>query len=56
MGKDDVKDLLVFIPGLTRKAVQELALWLRSWVWDLYPACNELIYDSYNAVAYSAGH
>jgi hypothetical protein len=51
MSKNDVKDLLVFIQPYP-EAVQELALWLREWVWDLYPGCNELIYDSYNAVAF----
>ena len=51
MSKDEVKDLLVFIRPYP-KEVQELALWLRDWVWDLYPACNELVYDSYNAVAF----
>ena len=51
MSKDEIKDLLVFIRPYP-EAVQELALWLREWVWGLYPACNELIYDSYNAVAF----
>jgi hypothetical protein len=51
MSKDEVKDLLGFIRPYP-EAVQALALWLREWVWDLYPACNELIYDSYNAVAF----
>ncbi len=27
-------------------------LWLREFVWDLYPQTNELIYDNYNAVAF----
>jgi len=26
-------------------------LWLREFVWDLYPDSNELIYDNYNALA-----
>jgi len=26
-------------------------LWLREFLWDLYPDCNELIYDNYNALA-----
>ncbi len=51
MSKDEVEDLLVFIRPYP-EAVQQLALWLRDWVWDLYPDCNELIYDSYNAVAF----
>ncbi len=51
MSKDELKDLLVFIRQYP-ETVQALALWLREWVWDLYPGCNELIYDSYNAVAF----
>ena len=31
--------------------IQNLALWLRAFVWNLYPVSNELIYDNYNAVA-----
>lgn len=27
-------------------------MWLREFVWDLYPNTNELIYDNYNAVAF----
>ena len=34
------------------KQVRENALWLRDFVWDLYPGSNELIYDNYNAVAF----
>jgi hypothetical protein len=51
MAKADTKDLLRFMapfPG----AVQETALWLREFVWDLYPQANELIYDNYNALAF----
>jgi hypothetical protein len=50
MSKDQTKDLLKFLepfPG----DVKELALWLREFVWDLYPGANELIYDNYNALA-----
>ena len=32
--------------------VQSLALRLREWVWDLYPACNELIYDAKYTVTF----
>jgi len=32
--------------------VKEIALWLREFVWDLYPDTNELIYDNYNAVSF----
>src|SRR5213075_2826603 len=31
---------------------REIALWLRDFVWDLYPDCNELIYDNYNFLAF----
>jgi len=31
--------------------VQETTLWLRDFVWKLYPDNNELIYDNYNALA-----
>ncbi|MFI5153189.1 MAG: hypothetical protein ACHQET_07650 [Chitinophagales bacterium] len=51
MGKADKKDLLKFLapyPG----NVQELALMLREFVWDLYPGANELIDDNYNALAF----
>lgn len=51
MAVKDTKDLRQFIrpyPG----AVQMIALWLREWIWDLYPNANELIYDNYNAVAF----
>jgi len=51
MAKEEVKDLQKFIRPYPPE-VQELALWLREWVWDLYPSCNELIYDNYNAVAF----
>ena len=32
--------------------IKELVLWLREFVWDLYPNANELIYDNYNALAF----
>ncbi len=51
MGKEHTKDLLKFLkpfPG----PIQETALWLREFVWDLYPQANELIYDNYNALAF----
>ena|ERR1700759_631767 len=50
MSKEQTKDLLKFIkqfPG----DVQQKVLWLREFVWDLYPTANEIIYDNYNAVA-----
>ncbi|HLZ17705.1 MAG TPA: hypothetical protein VKQ08_11720, partial [Cyclobacteriaceae bacterium] len=33
-------------------AIRDTALWLRKFVWDLYPQANELIYDNYNALAF----
>ena len=50
MSKDETKDLLKFIAPYPPE-VQEMSLWLREFVWDLYPKTNELIYDNYNAVA-----
>lgn len=51
MSKEETKDLLKFLKPFPRE-VQELALWLREFVWDLYPDANELIYDNYNALAF----
>ena len=51
MGKEHTKDLLNFFKPFPPE-VQEIALWLREFVWDLYPDANELIYDNYNAVAF----
>ena len=51
MPKESVKDLLKFLKPFP-KQVRENALWLREFAWDLYPDCNELIYDNYNAVAF----
>ncbi|HTD92485.1 MAG TPA: hypothetical protein VK644_01685 [Chitinophagaceae bacterium] len=51
MSKEEVKDLMKFIKPFDQ-ATQDLVLWLRSFVWDLYPSANELIYDNYNAVAF----
>jgi len=51
VSKKETKDLLKFLkpfPAETR----ETALWLRDFVWDLYPNANELIYDNYNALAF----
>lgn len=49
MSKGETKDLLKFIKPFPKK-VQGNALWLRKFVWDMYPTANELIYDNYNAV------
>lgn len=51
MSKDQLKDLLRFLQPFDKDR-QELALWLREWVWDQYPHANELIYDNYNALAF----
>lgn len=51
MSKEQIADLLKFLkpfPG----DVQQRALWLREFVWDLYPTANEIIYDNYNAVSF----
>ena len=51
MSKEDTNDLLRFLQPYPNE-VQEIALWLREFVWDLYPDSNELIYDNFNAVAF----
>jgi hypothetical protein len=51
MSKDQKKDLLKFLKPFPAD-IQERALWLRDFVWDLYPKANELIYDNYNALAF----
>jgi hypothetical protein len=50
MSKEQTKDLLKFLKPFPNE-IQERALWLREFVWDLYPDSNELIYDNYNALA-----
>jgi len=51
MSKDQVKDLIKFLSPFDDNT-KELVLWLREFVWDLYPQTNELIYDNYNALAF----
>jgi hypothetical protein len=51
MSKDQTKDLIKFLKPFG-KEINELVLWLREFVWDLYPTSNELIYDNYNALAF----
>jgi hypothetical protein len=51
MGKEQTQDLLKFLKPFPQD-IQDRALWLRSFVWDLYPQTNELIYDNYNALAF----
>jgi hypothetical protein len=50
MSKEQTKDLLKFLKPFN-KDITERALWLREFIWDLYPQANELIYDNYNALA-----
>ena len=50
MGVRDTADLAKF-PEPFDERIADLALWLRRFVWKLYPQCNELIYDNYNALA-----
>jgi hypothetical protein len=54
MAKEHIQDLLKFLEPFPHK-VQKNAIWLREFVWDLYPECNELIYDNYNALAFGWG-
>lgn len=51
MPKEDIKDLLKFLKPFSKEN-KEMALWLREFVWELYPNANELIYDNYNALAF----
>ncbi len=51
MSKEQTKDLLKFLKPFDDGIIR-LVLWLREFVWDLYPKANELIYDNYNALAF----
>ena len=51
MSKEQTKDLLKFLNPFGDD-ITELVMWLRDFVWDLYPQTNELIYDNYNALAF----
>ena len=51
MSKEQTKNLLKFLTPFPDE-IREMAMWLREFVWDLYPKTNELIYDNYNAVAF----
>ena len=50
MGKNPTKELVKFLRPFDDE-MKASVLWLRSFVWDLYPGSNELIYDNYNALA-----
>jgi hypothetical protein len=51
MSKEETKDLVKFLKPFSND-IKETVLWLRDFVWDLYPQTNELIYDNYNALAF----
>jgi hypothetical protein len=51
MAKEDITDLMKFLEPFPAH-IRETALWMREFVWDLYPKANELIYDNYNALAF----
>jgi hypothetical protein len=51
MAISNTKDLKRFL-SVFPSQLQGTALWLREFVWKLYPHCNELIYDNYNALAF----
>ncbi len=51
MSKEQTTDLMKFLKPFGKESI-ELVIWLREFVWDLYPKTNELIYDNYNAVAF----
>jgi len=50
MSKSETKDLLKFLKPFPDQT--EIVMWLREFVWDMYPKANELIYDNYNALAF----
>ena len=51
MSKDETKDLKKFLKAFGGEITKRV-MWLREFVWNLYPQTNELIYDNYNAVAF----
>ncbi|KIA91638.1 hypothetical protein OC25_19915 [Pedobacter kyungheensis] len=51
MSKEQTKDLLIFLKPFGEE-ITSLVMWLRDFVWQLYPQTNELIYDNYNALAF----
>src|SRR6476661_3022063 len=51
MSKDQTKDLEKFLAPFGEE-IRNTVFSLRDFVWDLYPQCNELIYDNYNALAF----
>ena len=51
MAQKDLLELKKFLAPFPSE-IQKKALWLRQFVWRLYPQTNELIYDNYNALAF----
>ncbi|SDD90395.1 hypothetical protein [Pedobacter soli] len=51
MSKEQTKDLLIFLKPFGEE-ITSLVMWLRDFIWQLYPQTNELIYDNYNALAF----
>ncbi len=51
MSKKEKNDLLKFLVPFNNN-IKDTVLFLREFVWDLYPKSNELIYDNYNALAF----
>ena len=50
MGKSPAKELVKFLRPFDDE-IKSTVLWLRNFVWEIYPTSNELIYDNYNALA-----
>lgn len=51
MAKEDNGELIKFLDAFDVH-IADTALWLREFVWKLYPECNELIYDGPAALAF----
>jgi len=51
LAQKDLLELKKFLAPFPSE-IQKKALWLRQFVWRLYPQTNELIYDNYNALAF----
>ena len=51
MSEEETNDLEKFLSPFSEE-IREIVFGLREFVWKLYPDCNELIYDNYNAVAF----
>ena len=51
MSKEQTSHLVKFLEPFGDE-ITGLVLWLREFVWNMYPKTNELIYDNYNALAF----